>query len=434
MSRQFTPEQLHDLTRPIEEKALEALRAGDLDTVKKLLPKMARGHEGLDALGLHAIARKVGKLRVDLGEDEARAALDKIGGELMRTWVAQFRAGDMKGAVADLMSMFRVQTGAVVEPVADTPEAFVVDLAPCGSGGRLERQGATRKYPEAYANWSDGVSSFCQLCKAAQRALNTGLGREAWTTEKGADGHCRLRFAKTAGDPAELYTAEEKAELPLTRCAKAEQKLAAGDTDIAHLLDGQRFEWMPWHDVFVCLLEYFYATALDIGGPDYLSEMLRDTYEGAFTIGFPHYAAMSDEALVTEIARTWNYHCATIKVHEEDDRFVVTLDPCGSGGRLLRGEMWRDMFHYGKTPLARFIEDPHPINFTRENAPAYCTHCAASNRAQFRGGPLFFIIDGHAQMKPGMACRQYSYKKATPRDAIDPALPRQVGMERAEPL
>lgn len=434
MSREFTPEQLHEMTRPLEEKAIAALRAGDVETVKKLLPKMARGHEGLDALGLHALARKVGKLRVDFGEEKAIAALEKIGGELMRTWIAQFQAGGTKGAVADLLAIFRNQIGTVIDVVEDSQAALVVDLKPCGSGGRLERQGATAKYPEAYANWSDGVSSYCQLCKAEQRALNQALGREAWTTEKGADGHCRLRFAKTASDPAVLFTAEERADLPLTRAAKVERKLAAGDADIEALLDGQRFDWLPWHDVFVCLLEYFYATALDLGGPDYLSEMLRDTYEGAFTIGFPHYAAMSDEALVTEMARTWNYHCATIRVHEEDDRFVLTLDPCGSGGRLLRGEMWRDMFHYGKTPLARLIEEPHPIDFMRKDAPAYCTHCAASNRAQFLGGPLFFIIDGHAQMKPGMPCRQYSYKKKTAREAIDPALPRQVGLARAEPL
>ena len=141
---------------------------------------------------------------------------------------------------------------------------------------------------------------------------------------------------------------------------------------------------------------------------------------------------MSDDELVREIARTWNYHCADFTIEEEDDRFVFRLDPCGSGGRLFRGEMWRDMFHYGE-PLSPIMPDPHNINFNRAGAPTYCTHCAASNRAQLSGGssethPLFFVIDGHAQMKPGEACRQFSYKKRAARDKVDPALSRQIGL------
>ena len=79
------------------------------------------------------------------------------------------------------------------------------------------------------------------------------------------------------------------------------------------------------------------------------------------------------------------------------------------------------MFHYGE-PLSPIMPEPHDINFNRCGAPAYCTHCAASNRAQLEGAsseshPLFFVIDGHAQIKPGEACRQFSYKKRAARIA-----------------
>ena len=117
---------------------------------------------------------------------------------------------------------------------------------------------------------------------------------------------------------------------------------------------------------------------------------------------------------------------------EEDDSFVFRLDPCGSGGRLLRGAVWRDMFHYGDR-LAPKMASPHRINFNRADAPTYCTHCAASNRAQLESAsspatPLFFVIDGHAQTAPGAPCRCYVYKKDARREEIDPALFEQIGL------
>ena len=40
------------------------------------------------------------------------------------------------------------------------------------------------------------------------------------------------------------------------------------------------------------------------------------------------------------------------------------------------------------------------IGFSRKDFPIYCTHCASSNRNQFEGGPLVFVIDGLAQKDP----------------------------------
>lgn len=441
MRRQFSDDQLRDIARPFEAHAIDALKRGDLVAVRERLDEMARGHAGLDALSSHTLARKAGKLRADFGEQVARDALKRIGAQLMATWIEQWRAGDARGAIADLVAIFRYQAGARLSPLQEDDDAVVLELAPCGSGGRLERQALPERHPDAYGNWSDGVSSLCQACKANQAALNEALrddlGDDAWTTVKGPEGRCTLRFSKGSARGAPLFSDSERHELVKTRVELAREKLDAGDTDIEPLLDGQRKEWMPWHDFGIVWLAHFYAVALETGGADYLDEVLAETYEPAFVAGFPRYAAMSDEELVGEIARTWNYHCADFRVVEEDDRFVFVLDPCGSGGRLFRGTVWRDLFRYGR-PLSPLMPDPHPVNFMRENAPSYCTHCAASNRAQLARAddpatPLFFVIDGHAQLRPGMACRTYVYKNGADRRRVDPALFRQIGLARGAP-
>ncbi len=432
MSRLFSESQLREFSRPDEERALEALRADDLKAVRHWLDRMASGSAGLDALSLHALARKAGKLRQDLGEERARSALQRIGEAQMRTWTAQFQAGDEHGAIADLVAIFKHQGDVKPQPLEENADEVVFDLAPCGSGGRVDRQGLPERHPTAYGDWSDGVNSLCQACKACQHALNDALGETVWTSEKGEGGHCRLRFRKRASQGRELFQPDERRTLVKTRVDQARERLDTGDTAIEPLLIGQRKDWMPWHDFAVVWLEHFYAVALELGGPDYLDEMLEQTYEPAFHAGFPYYASLSDEELVREVARTWNYHCADFTVHEEEDRFVFRLDPCGSGGRLFRGTMWRDMFRYGNE-LAPLIPEPHNINFNRRNAPAYCTHCAASNRAQLKDGPdgknpRFFVIDGHAQLKPGQPCQQFSYKKAAVRGEMDPAIPAQIGL------
>lgn len=433
MARQFSRQELDDLARPFEENALAALEAGDLDSVRHWLDQMASAPAGLDALSMHALTRKMAKLRQDYGDDEARSLLQAIGHQLMATWHRQFVDGDEKGAIADLVRVYRYQGDAALQPLQETDDEVVLDLAPCGTGGRIDRLGLPQRHSDWYGPWDDGITSFCQGCKACQQALNDAVGETVWSTEKGENGYCRMTFSKGSAKGRRMFSDDERETLVKTRVQQARERLDQGDTDIADLLKGQRKEWKPWHDFGVVWLEYFYATALNKDGPDYLDEMLAQTYEPAFDAGFPRYAALDDKALVAEVAKTWNYHCADFTVEEEDDRFVFRLDPCGSGGRLFRGEMWRDMFHYGE-PLSPLMEQPHNINFNRHQAPTYCTHCAASNRAQLRDGPegsnpRFFVIDGHAQQRPGQPCRQFSYKKQANRPAMDPALPAQIGID-----
>ncbi|MCC0004070.1 MAG: hypothetical protein H6872_02550 [Methylobacteriaceae bacterium] len=432
MSRLYSERELAKIARPFEWHALEALRAGDLTRLRALLIDMKNGPAGLDALSGHTLARKAAKLRRDFGEAFALDALARIGAELMRTWTQQFQQGDERGAIADLIAVFREQHGARLDALREDDDSVTLDMPLCGSGGKLDKAGLPQKHPDWYGGWSDGVSSFCQICKACQRALNAALGAEIWTTEKGANGACRATFAKRATRGERLFSEEERAGLVRTRVDQAIERLDAGDSDIGELVESQRKDWKPWHDFGIVLLEYFYAIALEQGGADYLAEVLEQTYAPAFNAGFPRYAAMSDDELVREIARTWNYHCADFTIIEEEDRFVFRLDPCGSGGRLFRGAVWRDMFHYGDR-LAPKMASPHRINFNRRDAPTCCTHCAAANRAQLEsasspGDPLFFVIDGHAQTAPGAPCRCYVYKKDARREDIDPALFEQIGL------
>lgn len=76
---------------------------------------------------------------------------------------------------------------------------------------------------------------------------------------------------------------------------------------------------------------------------------------------------------VTRI-RTWagmlQGNFATVRVEEDDDKFVITQDPCGSCGRQLAADR-----HPGPFDHATVVE-AHPITFERGDVPVYRTHVA----------------------------------------------------------
>lgn len=63
------------------------------------------------------------------------------------------------------------------------------------------------------------------------------------------------------------------------------------------------------------------------------------------------------------------------KVWEETDRYVMEMDPCGSGGRMNRGpangsgSRLKPPYSLGKT------SKPYPWSWGKANIPYYCLHC-----------------------------------------------------------
>jgi hypothetical protein len=58
-----------------------------------------------------------------------------------------------------------------------------------------------------------------------------------------------------------------------------------------------------------------------------------------------------------------------ITVAEEEDKYVIYLDPCGSGGRMRREGRDKPPYNYGKTKKA------YPWSWGKAGVPYYCVHC-----------------------------------------------------------
>ncbi len=433
MSKIFTHEELLELSKSLPQQALEALKAGKIGKLCHLLLQMSAAHTTLHFLGVATITRIWGKWHGDEGEEKTRAMLDRIGRRVMEPFITQFKAGKEKEMIIDILDIYKHHAGATIVPVAQDNVEIIFDLTPCGSGGINTLRGFEKKMPQWYTRCADGTPIFCVGCKSLQKAVNDACGEKIWTTEinESVPGSCRMKFrqVKTAGE--QLFSANELYDVTRTRTTKAIEKVANGRIDIEDLIEDQQNDWGPWHDLMIVWNEYTFAACREMGGMDYLEDCLREGYDSGFSFLYTSMESFKTDAeRVSALAQNWHYHQGKFRIEEEEDRFAFILDPCGSGGRLLREEMNKDMFHYG-TDLAPMIAEKHDLTFQRENFPLYCVHCASGNRDQFSGKPLIFVVDGHAQMERGMPCRQYVWKKGA-RSRPELSLLIQVGMSDAD--
>jgi len=136
--------------------------------------------------------------------------------------------------------------------------------------------------------------------------------------------------------------------------------LAAWDELVAVL----RFRHDVLLDVVCVLLSHVYRTE----GVDALHESLRYTGEHMLLSWMPQDVAQPPEVRVRNWSKMTKGNFATITVAEEDDRFVITQDPCGTCGRQIL-----DRGYPGPLDLA-VVDDDDPLTRGGGGTPVYRTH------------------------------------------------------------
>lgn len=92
------------------------------------------------------------------------------------------------------------------------------------------------------------------------------------------------------------------------------------------------------------------------------------------SLSVPEFIALLAETMRSH--RSGSGELGDFKIREENDRFVMSFDPCGSGGRMMRtGEL------DGTPPRTLppynlgFTSRPYPWSWGKAGVPYYCTHC-----------------------------------------------------------
>jgi hypothetical protein len=86
-----------------------------------------------------------------------------------------------------------------------------------------------------------------------------------------------------------------------------------------------------------------------------------------------------------------------IEIIEEADRVSIKMDPCGSGGRMRRGDPVSGTpsrlglpYHFGST------QKGYPWSWGRKNVPYYCVHCAINEILPIEWGGYPLWVTGYS--------------------------------------
>ncbi len=186
--------------------------------------------------------------------------------------------------------------------------------------------------------------------------------------------------------------------------ARISAAVAAGDLDqVRVLLDERDRQHQLIHDLFIDMKAGFYSYIGKVFGDERLEGILRHTGERQRQ-GFERWESLPVEDFVRASAHLLKTHMGSVTVSEDAERFTITQDPCGSGGRLMRHGAYD-----GADGLYR-LGPPQAMGFGKPDFPSYCAHCAVWNNIQcieWFGHPQW-AIDPPAT--PGGPCRIHIYK------------------------
>ncbi|NQT47363.1 MAG: hypothetical protein HQ578_00155 [Chloroflexi bacterium] len=175
-----------------------------------------------------------------------------------------------------------------------------------------------------------------------------------------------------------VFTDEELEGMRAPTADLLTQAIDAGDTERAKSLVRQMHgEFLAMHDLYIDwtagFMDYIYRN----DGEEALYQALRQVIgapRGKKKTGEKHAApeANAKEAAfrrrVLAMVNALRGHLQPLKVEEDDEKVCITMQPCGSGQRLL------EQGAYDPPRNLAMIQKPHPMTWGLTDFPVYCTH------------------------------------------------------------
>jgi len=163
-----------------------------------------------------------------------------------------------------------------------------------------------------------------------------------------------------------VFTDEELKEMGTPTMDQLTQAIEAGDKEKAKRLAKQMYsDSSQMHDMYLDwvagLMDYIYKNY----GENALYQALR---EWAMRRPPVDVRKVDFRARVRGLAAWLRGHLVPLKVEEDDEKVSMTMEPCGSGQRLLQSGI------YGPPCNFTMIQKAHPMTWGMTDFPIYCAH------------------------------------------------------------
>ena len=138
--------------------------------------------------------------------------------------------------------------------------------------------------------------------------------------------------------------------------------------------------------------------------------MMKRTWKGYLNLSVKERVDLTAEVLRSHRCGPDQDGGLTIK--EDDESYIIAMDPCGSGGRMRRGDPVDGTpprtgapYNFGCT------KEAHTWSWSKKDVPYYCVHCAVNETVMMENGghPLWVTEFDHDANRP---CAWKFYKRA----------------------
>jgi hypothetical protein len=165
-----------------------------------------------------------------------------------------------------------------------------------------------------------------------------------------------------------IFTDQELKEMGTRTLDLVMKAIDAGEKEKAKELANRMYkEFNFLHDGY-----FFWVTGLQTYiykkyGIDAVEEAEREAHRIEGEIVFRPPEKTDIRSLVEHLASGLRGHLQPISIKEDDEKITLSMQPCGSGERLIQ------MGGY-EAGLAR-VKEPHRITWGMKDFPLYCVHC-----------------------------------------------------------
>jgi hypothetical protein len=214
---------------------------------------------------------------------------------------------------------------------------------------------------------------------------------------------------------AKLFTEKELRELGTPTAELIQAAIDADDKAKAKELAWQlHTEAVSLHDAF----GHWITSLLTFIGRNYGDEALEKALRESSIVVFRPVAQLYEQCekqgnlrgKAELFVRGLRCHYVPMKIEEDEEKLILEMYPCGSGGRMIQDRCYEPPINFLK------IEKAQPMTFGRKDFPVYCAHAAifAMLGIEWTGAPLFF--EEPSDQLGEKPCKLYFYKdpKATP--------------------
>ncbi len=202
-----------------------------------------------------------------------------------------------------------------------------------------------------------------------------------------------------------IFTEQELKEMGIRTLDLVLEAIDTGNKEKAKELAERMYrEFNHLHDGYMFWVSGLLTHLYKKYGIDAVEEAEREAHTIEAKVVFKPPEKTDIRSLVEHLASGLRGHLQPITIQEDDEKISLTMQPCGSGERIIQKGGYSP-----EVGLAR-IKDPHRITWGMKDFPIYCVHCPVMEMLQMENTGHFGAVHIVSEPISHGSCQFVFYK------------------------